>query len=144
MEKREIREILYRLEGKRKRLIQPYLISLGLTIGQGQPRILTGLLEEDGITQRQLAGRCEMDAATLSRALDYMEKEKWLIREINPSSRRSYLIRLSPEGRAKAQAVKEGFQRMDKRIWQDISEDEMEKLLHTLKKIEKNLSEEVR
>ena len=50
MDKSEIRSLLFQLDRARRRLMQPYFTALGLPLGQGQPRILTRLLEGDGLT----------------------------------------------------------------------------------------------
>ena len=46
MDKSEIRSLLFQLDRARRRLMQPYFTALGLPLGQGQPRILTRLLED--------------------------------------------------------------------------------------------------
>lgn len=68
--KSEIREMLFRLDLLRKKLLQPFFLSLGLSIGQGQPRILNHLLIKDDITQKELADLCDMDVTTISRTID--------------------------------------------------------------------------
>ena len=89
MDKSEIRSLLFQLDRARRRLMQPYFTALGLPLGQGQPRILTRLLEGDGLTQRVLAQACGLDAATLSRALDRLEEAGLIARESHPDSRRA-------------------------------------------------------
>ena len=71
MEKKEIREAMLRMEAARKRILHPYFQKVGLT--PGQPRILNKLFEADHVSQRELADRCNMDVATLSRSLDKLE-----------------------------------------------------------------------
>ena len=63
----DIRDLMIQIEKARKRLVQPFLQNLGLTLGQGHARILNCLLEEDHLTQTELAGRCRMDTTTMSR-----------------------------------------------------------------------------
>ena len=55
MEKHEIRDALVAAEFERKKMLQPGFLALGLTLGQGQPRILKTLYSRDPMTQRELA-----------------------------------------------------------------------------------------
>ena len=139
MEQKEIRKLLHRLDLERLQLLGPKLLGLGLTVGEGQPRILGCLLEQGEMSQRELADACMFDVTTLSRTLDKMEKAGLVIRKVNPASRRAHLIALTPEGREKARKVQEYFDWLDQVLWGDIEEKEMESLYRTLEKIEENV-----
>ena len=58
MEKRDIRKILHRLDLERRQLMRPKFLKIGLTVGEGQPRILNCLLEQGEMSQRELADAC--------------------------------------------------------------------------------------
>ena len=47
--KQNVRHYLFDVEMLRRRLLRPYFIELGLTVGQGQPRILYELRKCDGM-----------------------------------------------------------------------------------------------
>ncbi|SCI93105.1 Multiple antibiotic resistance protein marR [uncultured Flavonifractor sp.] len=134
-----LRTILFQMDLSRRRLLQPWFSSLGLTLGQGQPRILARLLQGDGLTQRELADECMLDAATLSRALDRLEEMGLIRREDHPGSRRSYLVRLTNAGREKAAKVQEGFEQLEELLCQGFSPDELERLQRDLEHIRDNL-----
>ena len=138
MEKKDIRKILHRLDLERRQLMRPKFLEMGLTVGEGQPRILNCLLEQGEMSQRELADACMFDVTTLSRTLDKMEKTGLLTRKVNPASRRAHLITLTPEGKVKARQVQKLFVWLDQILWGDIEEKEMEDLYRTLKKIEEN------
>jgi len=53
----------------------------------------------------EVADALELDASTLSRAVDGLVKAGLLEREEDPENRRRLLVRLSPKGRAKAEAI---------------------------------------
>ena len=127
MEKYEIREMMVAMELARRKILQPYFQGLGLSIGQ--PRILNKLYEKDRITQRELADRCRLDVASISRALDKLEEAGYLTREKHPDCRRSFLIVLTAAGREKARAVNSKFNELDERIWEGIGEAEMDAFL---------------
>lgn len=139
MENDALRTILFQMDLSRRRLLQPWFSSLGLTLGQGQPRILARLLQGDGLTQRELADECMLDAATLSRALDRLEEMGLIRREEHPGSRRSYLVRLTDAGREKAAKVQEGFEQLEELLCQGFSPDELERLQRDLEHIRDNL-----
>lgn len=91
---KKTKNVFFDIEMLRRRLIRPYFIELGLTVGQGQPRILKELREHGIMNQKELADACLMDVTTMSRTLDRMEKDGLLKRENNPASRRSWNVSL--------------------------------------------------
>ena len=56
--KQNVRHYLFDVEMLRRRLLRPYFIELGLTVGQGQPRILYELRKCDGMSQKELSDAC--------------------------------------------------------------------------------------
>ncbi|SBW08154.1 Transcriptional regulator, MarR family [uncultured Eubacteriales bacterium] len=138
MKKSAVREQLYRLEVDRRRRLQPLFAHLNLA--PGQPRILNYLLEQGGgLTQRELADACYLDATTLSRALDRLEERGLVSRSTNGANRRANLITLTPEGEELAQEVAQGFRRMDEGLWQGFAPEEMEALMDGMERLRKNL-----
>ena len=105
MEKNSIRKILHRLDLERRQLMRPKFLELGLTVGEGQPRILDCLLDREELTQRELADLCMFDVTTMSRTLDKMEQAGLIQRNKNPVSRRSHLISLTEKGKEKGKQV---------------------------------------
>ena len=112
MKKEQIRNELFKIEVLRQRLMRPQFIALGLTVGQGQPRILKELLFEGSMTQKKLADACLLDVTTMSRTLDRMEQAGLLVRE-----------------------------ETDKIYCSNLSEKEAEQLFVLLQKVEDNISQ---
>ncbi len=135
MENAELREAMIQVELTRKRLLQPLFLDLGLTLGQGQPRILSHLLQQEGITQKELADLCHMDVTTLSRTLDHMERAELLLRQRDPDCRRSFQIVLTEKGRQTARRVREIFHRLDHRILSALEPEEARAMITALQKI---------
>ncbi|WP_162291807.1 MULTISPECIES: MarR family winged helix-turn-helix transcriptional regulator [Blautia] len=142
MEKSKIRKILHSMDMERRKTVRPKFQELGLTVGEGQAKILKCLLEQGSMTQRQLADKCMLDVTTMSRTLDKLQGAGYLLRTVNPSCRRSFLICITEKGKEKAASVQKIFSDLDEQIWQGISEDEMEVLYHTLQKIMKNFKDD--
>lgn len=141
METYELRMLLHSLDIERKKFLKPRFLNLGLTVGEGQPKILKNLLKQGKMTQKELADCCLLDVTTMSRTIDRMEKSGLLYRQNHPECRRSYLICLTDEGREKARKVCEIFEKLDEKMWQGIDSAEMEELEKILKKVSKNLQE---
>ena len=76
MKKSQLREMMYAVENARRKMIKPYFVKLGLTVGQGQPRVLYHLYHHEPMTQRELADACYLDAATMSRTLDRLTQAR--------------------------------------------------------------------
>ncbi len=60
---------------------------------------LFALWEEEGLTQAELAARCQTAHYTTTRVLDTLEKLELVERRKHPTSRRAYQIFLTPKGR---------------------------------------------
>ena len=141
MERNSIRKILHRLDLERRQLMRLKFLALGLTVGEGQPRILDCLLDRGELTQRELADLCMFDATTMSRTLDKMEQAGLIQRNRNPASRRSHLISLTEIGKEKGKLVGEEFNWLDEILQKGITKDELETVYRILEKIEKNLTD---
>lgn len=136
---RELRDLLMEVDENRRRLMGAYFTGLGLTVGQGQPRILNTLLDREGITQRELADACRFDVTTISRTLNHLEKAGLIRRETDPQSRRCYLIVLTEKGRETAEKVRIGFTRLEEILSAGMADEEKKRLKEELKKVIANL-----
>jgi len=58
------------------------------------------LWEEEGVTQRDIAKKSKVENSTTTRTLDKLEKLGLVERQADPTSRRSFRIYLTDEGRA--------------------------------------------
>lgn len=142
MDKCKIRELWFQVNTLRRAALRPYFQEIGLTVGQGQPRILNSLRKYGTMTQRELADRCFVDVTTISRTVDRLVKAGLLRKEIDPSCRRSCLISLTEEGREKAEQVKEIFEKGDEIWWEAFEEEELETFYRQLQKMEESLKGE--
>ena len=137
------RNAFFDIEMLRRRLIRPMFIELGLTVGQGQPRILKELREHGTMNQKELADSCIMDVTTMSRTLDRMEKDGLLKRESNPASRRSWNVLLTESGMQKADEVVKIFDKIDDVIYSGFSEDELKVISGITDRVKNNLWSEI-
>ena len=72
----------------------------GLELNLGLWPSLFVLWEKEGLTQSELATRCQTAHYTTTRVLDTLEKKGLVERRKHPSSRRAYQIFLTDAGRA--------------------------------------------
>ena len=56
---------IFDVEMLRRRFIRPYFIELGLTVGQGQPRILKELRKHGAMNQKELSDACLIEVTTI-------------------------------------------------------------------------------
>ena len=124
---------IFDVEMLRRRFIRPYFIELGLTVGQGQPRILKELREHGAMNQKELSDACLVEVTTMSRTIDRVKRES------NPACRRSWTIALTEEGCEMADKVIEIFEMTDGIMKSGMSEDELEILSAGLEKVKSNL-----
>jgi len=81
--------------------------SATLGFSPGQFPVLLELWHQDGLTQKQLLDKLEVEQATLANTLSRMERDGLIERSPHPSDRRAQVITLTGLGRAlEAQAVK--------------------------------------
>lgn len=137
--KESLRELLFCIEMERRKLLKPYFDQIGLT--QGQPRVLLCLSKKEHITQKELANMCLLDEATVSRALDRLCSQEFVVRVPHPSCRRSYLITLTDAGRQKANQVLNLFAGMEKILLKGFSDEEAELFKNMAVQIIGNLEE---
>ena len=126
MKKQGIRELMVRGEKARKQIFFPLLSDLGLTPGQGQAKILYHLQQEDRITQKELADRCRIDAAAMSRNIDKLEGLGLLVRESNPDCRRSFSICLTEKGYKEAMEIRKVFEQFEEIVSEGISQADID------------------
>ena len=139
MERDGLGSAFLRVELLRRQLLRPHFIELGLTVGQGQPRILKTLRLKGAMSQRELSDLCVLDVTTMSRTLDKLEKMGLIKRTNNPECRRSWVISLTPAGEEKADKVVELFRMADEIFSEGMTEDDIKKLYDILDIIEGNI-----
>lgn len=70
-----------------------------LGFSPGQFPVLLELWNEDGLTQRQLLDRVDIEQATLANTLARMERDGLIERKQHPRDRRAQIIELTERGR---------------------------------------------
>ncbi len=113
--------------------------NVGVTISQW--RVIVTLIQHPGLTQKEIADKVGIEGATLVPVIDKMEQEGLLKRKPDSKDRRVNRIYLTSKADSLWNSMMECALHIRKTSTKDISEDELETTLETLRKISKNLSE---
>lgn len=114
-------------------IIWPVLTELGLH--SGQELLLSELWREDGITQGELAARLGIEAPTVSKAVQRLERVGYLRRE--SSGRRAQKVYVTDEGRQLKDAVEAAWRSADEKLISAFTQDERETLENLVSRLPK-------
>lgn len=92
----------------------------------GSPALgaLLRLAEDDGISQAELARRQRVEAPSMCRMVDRLEREGLVTRERDQDDRRVIRVRLTEAGRAAADAGRDTVKDLEERAFSALSADE--------------------
>lgn len=111
---------------------------------RGQCRLLGKLQEEEGISQRELASRMNISAATLTRIVQNMEKNSFITRETSPNDQRVTLIHLTPKGVETRALLDAKLRAVDRKIFKNFTAEEKSLLQNMLLRIQEQLLLEIK
>jgi len=126
------------LSGLLKRQTYRIISEQGLEITPEQWVMLNYLWEKDGLSVGELVTKSRKDFANVTRILEKLQSQGYVVKKKNKKDRRSYLV-YSTE---KAENIKSGIEECQKRSLEislkNISEKEQELLLQIIEKMEQN------
>lgn len=111
----------------------------GLTAGQ--PKILDYLRCHNGVSQKEIAGGCHIEAGSLTSLLNRMEAGGLVERRMLNDNRRTYHIFLTDRGKELSDFVADRFRILESEIFKTISGEEQEQFMKVFWKICRNLQE---
>jgi DNA-binding MarR family transcriptional regulator len=79
-------------------------------------------LKAGPLTQRELAGWCQVQDQTMSRTLDGLERDGFVVRRRDPGDRRRIMVARTPAGEKVVERARELGSRLD--LWADSTEEE--------------------
>ena len=115
-----------------------YFNKLGINITPEQFTILAKLNFADGITQKELADYLVRNVASVTRALDNLEKEKLIERHKHPTDRRANNLSITAKGREKFEKVFPLLQNRNKQITNGLTKKDYDELVRILTIIKNN------
>lgn len=97
------------------------------------------LYGNDGLTATELCERCEEDKATISRALEYLEREGYLTSGTQAAKRYRTPLQLTPKGSAVGRIIAEKIGAVLEGIGSELSDAERQVFYHSLTVISESL-----
>ena len=120
-------------------LIAAYLERAVPGLGQADAHVLAALADAGSRTVAELHDDVGHKRSTLTSSLDRLETRGLVTREIEPTDRRSFRIRLTPRGAQTARRVAGVLRRVEARVGRSTSEAARRGFWATLEGLEKSL-----
>jgi len=95
-----------------------------------------------GLQATEIVARSSMDKVVVSRAVKRMEERGFLVRESNAADGRSFLLKLSDEGRSVYEDLGPKLKAVEQRMLSGLSEREIDGFLQVTRQIRDNLAGE--
>ena len=111
----------------------------GLTLGQ--PNVLDYLTDHDGVSQKEIAAGCLIEAGSLTSILNRMEEKGLIVRKMLNGNRRTFHIFMTESGKENQKLVEEAFKKIDKTALNGISEEEQKLFMDIFCRIYRNLAD---
>ena len=128
---------VFRLSRMQRTMAGGLLRDLGLA--PGQELLLLQLWDREGCSQTDLVERLGIDASTVTKMLQRLERGGWVRREPSPDDGRVTLVTLTAAGRDLQTAVTEVWRRLEQESVKTLATDERAELLRLLGKVEAGL-----
>lgn len=106
-----------------------------LGIVPGQFPALLALWEEDGLTQKELIARLDLEQATIANTLSRMERDGLIRRTPHPSDARAQQIWLTPASRAIRQAAQDAAMSQNNLALSDLSPAEQKQFIDLMDRV---------
>jgi MarR family transcriptional regulator, transcriptional regulator for hemolysin len=117
---------------------QKQIKAYGLKITIDQWLVLKSLKENPNFTQAELAEKVFKDSASVTRILDLLVQSEYVQREINPNDRRKFNLSVTSKGDKIVSDTYEIVLQNRKKALEGISENDIQIMSETLKKISQN------
>ena len=111
----------------------------GLTLGQ--PKVLDYLKDHDGVSQREIAAGCFIEAGSLTSILNRMEEKGLIERKMLNGNRRTFHIFMTEAGKKNQKLIEEAFVQIEEIALYNISEEEQKIFMEIFHRIYRNLAE---
>ena len=105
----------------------------------GQPKVLDYLKDHNGVSQKELALGCRIEAGSLTSILNRMEEKGMIERRIQNGNRRTFHIYLTPKGEELQKCVENAFLVLEEEVFKGISLEDREAFMRIFQDIYKNI-----
>ena len=128
---------VFRVSRMHKTISGRLLRELGLA--PGQELLLLQLWDRDRCSQSDLVDRLGLDASTVTKMLQRLERDGWVRREPSRDDGRVIIVSLSQAGRDLQEAVTGLWSELERETMQHLAPAEQAELLRLLRKVEAGL-----
>ncbi len=135
----ELTYLVYVMQKRMRRRMSAALDRDDITLEQYV--VLYNLIEEDGINQKNLSRRVDKDQATLARILDILESRNFVERRTTERDRRSFLVFITDEGKAKVKQIARRLGTVHDEIIAGIPPERIDLFIEMIKLMNKNLAD---
>ena len=104
-------------------------------ITPGQFGVLIMIRENEGLSQSDLGTAVGIDRSTMVAVIDRLESRGLVVRAPSPNDRRSYALRLSPEGQTLMDDLTPRVQAHDQSMVKDLSPEEQAQFIDFLRRV---------
>lgn len=140
MELVEITGAIRRLELMRRIRKRRLLVQCGLH--PGQPPILAFVSEHPGCNQRMIADELDITPASCASSLKRLEKAGMLVRIQDRADSRQNILNLTEKGAVRVKSAYEEFSRLDRIMFNGISDEELAQYKSLCDRMFENLADE--
>ena len=116
----------------------------GSGLAPGQFPVLLELWSGDGLTQRELLDRLDIEQATMANTLARMERDGLISRKKHPKDKRAQLVYLTTRGKALRETAMEAAVQTEDALFQGFRRFERELLLEYMRMVLANLGRDPR
>lgn len=117
-----------------------------LNLSEGQPKVLSVLMANEGCLQKELARACHVEPATMTSLLKNMEKQGLICKETDfvSGSKRAYRIYYTEKGRELAVEVDDIVRELEEICFSSFTDSEKEEFLKSFRKIVDNMEQDIK
>lgn len=123
--------------------LQESLNEWNLDLTKEQVIVLKRLHDQDGMNQNELAFITLRNKSSLTRLLSNMEKKRYILRKQSTIDKRIKHVHLTNLGEEVFNKIRPILKNLIATIENDVSEDEKQQLISTLKKIQHNFNSKI-
>ena len=93
-----------------------------------------------GLTQKQLAARLGIDASTLVRLLDILERQDLIVRRPDEHDGRARKVSLSPAGEDRVRHIRDLLWKQESLMLADLSDEQIVAMMHGFEAIDRRMA----
>lgn len=131
--------LLDRTARRVKQYAQQRFKEMGFNVTVDQWLVLKHLYENEEMKQNELADLMFKDNPTLTRIIDLLCNKQLTERKMNPTDRRSFIVKLTKEGKKKVEQLKPKVKDIRLKAWTGLSQRDFNQFKKVLNTIYQNL-----